>query len=220
MSAPESFYTLSSSACAEFTERKSRFIGYASPAVSEEAALRCIQSVRDAHKTASHHCYAYIIGFNAGVMRYQDDGEPQGTAGIPILEVIKKNSLVNCCAVVTRYFGGVLLGTGGLARAYSRACAMAVQKAGIAAAESSVYLTVRISYSVWDKLNYALEKLPVVVVDRTFESCVVLKIAVREKDKGLIEDLLAAHTDGTADVQASAPFIMNWPIGDDLLFHG
>lgn len=125
------YKTLLTRASDEFIINKSRFIGYGAPAASEEEALGFLADVRSAHKDASHHCYAYIIGANMGVMRYSDDGEPGGTAGMPMLEVLRHEGLVDVCCVVTRYFGGTLLGTGGLVRAYSRSAKLALDAAGL-----------------------------------------------------------------------------------------
>ena len=110
MSAMNPYRTLRQSASDEFIINKSRFIGYAAPCETEAEALAFLQSIRTKHKDATHNCYAYIIGQNAGIMRYSDDGEPGGTAGLPMMEVLKHQGVVNCCCVVTRYFGGVLLG--------------------------------------------------------------------------------------------------------------
>ena len=115
-----SYVTVAEQSCEEIVINKSRFIGYAAPCETEEQALSFLQSIRDEHKTATHHCYAYIIGENASVMRYSDNGEPAGTAGMPIMDVMRNKGIVNCCIVVVRYFGGVLLGTGGLVRAYTQ----------------------------------------------------------------------------------------------------
>ena len=130
MSTAEDYLTLARAASSEHVVQKSRFIAAAVPAASEEEALSHLKAQRAAYKAASHYCYAYIIGENAGIMRYQDDGEPSGTAGIPILEALRKNNVVNACIVVIRYFGGVLLGAGGLTRAYSHAANEAVKAAG------------------------------------------------------------------------------------------
>ena len=110
MSAMNPYRTLRQSASDEFIINKSRFIGYAAPCETEAEALAFLQTIRTKHKDATHNCYAYIIGQNAGIMRYSDDGEPGGTAGLPMMEVLKHQGVVNCCCVVTRYFGGVLLG--------------------------------------------------------------------------------------------------------------
>ena len=101
----------------EVVIHKSRFIGHAAPVSSTEEALRFLARIREEHRDATHNCYAYIVGANMGVMRYSDDGEPGGTAGMPIIEVLNAREVTNCCVVVTRYFGGVLLGAGGLVRA-------------------------------------------------------------------------------------------------------
>ncbi len=113
----------------EHTEKRSRFIGHIFPADTEEAAVAAIKSVREAMWDARHHVYAYII--RGGAMRYSDDGEPQGTGGLPVLDVLRRQELNNVCCVVTRYFGGILLGTGGLVRAYSKAAILAVDAAGV-----------------------------------------------------------------------------------------
>ena len=127
----DSYITVSGISCEEIIINKSRFIGYASPCSSENDALTFLQSIRDEHKTATHHCYAYIIGENCGIMRYSDDGEPGGTAGMPIMDVMRTKSIVNCCIVVVRYFGGTLLGTGGLVRAYTQSAQAALSASGI-----------------------------------------------------------------------------------------
>ena len=129
---PGDYKTLKRAASDEFIVNKSRFIGYASPCQTEEEALAFLKSIREKHRDATHNCYAYVIGENAGVMRYSDDGEPGGPAGLPMMEVLKARGVVNCCVVVTRYFGGVKLGTGGLVRAYSGSVAHAVEAAGLA----------------------------------------------------------------------------------------
>ena len=110
----DSYLTVSGNSCEEMLISKSRFIGYAAPCENEVDALDFLRRIREEHKSATHHCYAYIIGENSGIMRYSDDGEPGGTAGLPIMDVMRTKSIVNCCIVVVRYFGGVLLGTGGL----------------------------------------------------------------------------------------------------------
>ena len=212
MSGPEGFFTLAAPGKGEAVIRRSRFIGQAAPAGSEEEALAYISSVREAHKGASHHCFAYILGMNAGTMRHSDDGEPQGTAGIPILDVLRKNSLVNCAAVVTRYFGGVLLGTGGLVRAYSQAAAMAVRAAGVAESLRSVRLQARISYACWDRVDHALRRLPVSGIEKEFTGDVGLMLILRESDRDTLEKELAALTDGSAVTAYSQPFYHLWEI--------
>ena len=107
MSAQLSYKTLRAENSAEFVINKSRFIGYGCPCETEEEALAFLARIRQKHKDSTHNCYAYIIGLNSGIMRYSDDGEPGGTAGMPIIEVMKARGVVNCAVVVTRYFGGI-----------------------------------------------------------------------------------------------------------------
>lgn len=205
------FFTLKQAAIAEFIERKSRFIGQATPCETEEEALSFVKLIKEQHKTATHHCYAYVLGSNAGLMRYQDDGEPQGTAGIPILEVIKKNQLVNCCVVVTRYYGGVQLGAGGLVRAYSKAAALCVKQAFPVLSEPSCRMEAKVSYAHWDKLNYALERLPVDEVEKIFSDLVDISMVVRMKDVDKVREEIMNLTDGETDCSQSDPFQHLWP---------
>lgn len=212
MSITQAFFTIKQAACAEFIERKSRFIGQTTPCSTEEDALDFIKSIKDQHKTATHHCYAYVLGHNAGLMRYQDDGEPQGTAGVPILEVIKKNQLVNCCVVVTRYYGGIQLGAGGLVRAYSKAAAMCLKEAVPVLSEPSCQFTFDISYPHWDKLNYALERMPVCEIQPAFSEVVTLSFLVRLIDADQVERELMNLTDGELSITRGHPFHHLWPV--------
>ena len=127
----ESYRTLAGPGRDEVIIQKSRFIGQAWPCATEEEALGRLREVREQTRDARHHCYAYIIGKNEGILRYSDDGEPGGTAGMPILSLLRSEHLVDCCCIVTRYFGGILLGTGGLVRAYTQGCRIALDAARI-----------------------------------------------------------------------------------------
>ncbi len=178
-----SYLTLKQQASDAFIEQKSRFIGYACPCLSEEAALGFLQSLREQYRDATHHCYAYIIGENQGIIRYSDDGEPGGTAGMPILDVLRSTRLVNCCAVVVRYFGGTLLGTGGLVRAYTKGCQIAVQAAGIVRMEWTFRDLCEVPYPAWDSVRYALDRLPARVCDPEYGTAVSFTLLTREKDR-------------------------------------
>lgn len=138
----------------EFEEKKSLFIGNIKRVESEEEARAFIDEIKKEHKQATHNVYAYVIGKNMGIQRYTDDGEPQGTAGIPVLEVIKKNGITDCVIVVTRYFGGVLLGTGGLTRAYSKGAAISVKKAGIVEKVNGIAIEAVLDYDLLGKVQY------------------------------------------------------------------
>ena len=120
----ESYLTPAAFGEAEFTEKRSRFIGRVWPVETEAEALEHLKRMREQHWDATHNVYAYVLR-EGGIMRYSDDGEPQGTSGMPVLNVFRSREIVNVCCVVTRYFGGILLGTGGLVRAYSRSAKLA-----------------------------------------------------------------------------------------------
>ena len=168
MSAQLSYKTLREENSAEFIINKSRFIGYGCPCETEEEALAFLSRIRQKHKDATHNCYAYIIGLNSGIMRYSDDGEPGGTAGMPIIEVMKARGVVNCAVVVTRYFGGILLGAGGLVRAYAQGSKTALDAAGVVVMEKSSRYLVEVDYSTWQRLEYFLRSAPVIIEHTEF----------------------------------------------------
>lgn len=149
-----SYFTIKDEVSCEFEEKKSIFIGHAKRVYNEEEAKAFINKIRSEHKEATHNVYAYIIGENLGIQRYSDDGEPQGTAGVPVLEVIKKNSVTDIAVVVTRYFGGVLLGAGGLVRAYSKGAALAIKKAGVVEKVKGCRLDIVADYDLLGKIQY------------------------------------------------------------------
>ncbi len=148
----------------EFIEKKSVFIGLASRVFSEEEAKEFIGSVRSKYKDARHHVYAYTIGEDMNIQRYSDDGEPQGTGGIPILEVIKKNELRNVCVVVIRYFGGILLGAGGLTRAYVKGASEAISGAGIVERVSGWQLDLIIEYDQLGKIQHHFKEKNIEII--------------------------------------------------------
>ena len=177
------YITVSHPSREETVINKSRFIGYAAPCTSESDALAFLQEIREEHKTATHHCYAYIIGENSGIMRYSDDGEPGGTAGLPMMDVLRARNIVNCCVVVVRYFGGTLLGTGGLVRAYSQSAQSALNAAEIVRMEQTSLLSCELPYQVWDKFRYTSEQLQVMIRDVEYSNIVSFILAVRSCDK-------------------------------------
>ncbi len=134
-----------------FIEKKSRFIYSAFPVKSEDEAIKCIENVRKKYSTAKHHVYAYKVK-EREIMRYSDDGEPQGTGGMPMMNVIMKLELVDLCVIVTRYFGGILLGTGGLTRAYSSGAKLAIENSGIALMRRCNLVDVELNYNIYGKV--------------------------------------------------------------------
>ena len=211
----DSYITVKSSASDEFTIEKSRFIGYACPCASESEALSFLQSIRDQHHGATHHCYAYIIGENAGIMRYSDDGEPGGTAGLPIVEVMKSSHVVNCCVVVVRYFGGVLLGTGGLVRAYTQGCKTALKAAGIAKMELTQRILCDVPYSCWDPLCHAAGSLPIRIENPEFASSVTFTLAVRTRDLEPVTDALNRVTGRKIEMIPGEELYVPWELEED-----
>ena len=191
-----SYRTISKAAEDEYIINKSRFIGYAAPCETEEEALAFIRAIREKHRDATHNCYAYVIGANAGVMRYSDDGEPSGTAGMPMIEVLKNRKLVNLCVVVTRYFGGILLGAGGLVRAYTHSTVIAVAAAGEAEMLPTTRVLCDVPYSMWDRVNYRLASLPVLTEDTAFSTSVSFTLLIRTGDVTSVLDTLTASADG------------------------
>ena len=190
------YKTLLTRASDEFIINKSRFIGYGAPAASEEEALGFLADVRSAHKDASHHCYAYIIGANMGVMRYSDDGEPGGTAGMPIIEVMKARQVTNACVVVVRYFGGVLLGAGGLTRAYAQGAVAAVGAAGVGEVSPTRRYLMEVPYPMLGRVEYLLKSLPVIVEDKQFSDAIVMTLIVRARDDEAFLSAVMSGTDG------------------------
>lgn len=138
-----------------FIEKKSKFIGSLCPVTTEEEAVAFIQSIKSQHPQARHHVYAYILRKD-NAMRYSDAGEPSGTGGQPMLGVLQREGLTDVCVVATRYFGGILLGAGGLTRAYAKTAKIAVDAAGILEMRMCKILSVHCPYSVYDKLSAAL----------------------------------------------------------------
>ena len=152
----DSYNTILTPGIDEIVEKKSRFIGYAQPVSSEEEAYAFVESVKKKHYDARHNCHAFAIGKENTLYRFSDDGEPQGTAGKPILEVISGNQVTDICIVVTRYFGGTLLGTGGLVRAYTEAAKLALADAGIHQMQRMKLMDITCSYNDSGKVQYLL----------------------------------------------------------------
>ncbi|KXO17027.1 YigZ family protein [Peptoniphilus sp. GNH] len=166
----------------EFEENKSRFIGYAAPCQSEDEALSFIEEIKKKHSDARHNCYAYIIGENMGIQRYSDDKEPQGSAGMPILDAMKKEELVNACIVVTRYFGGVLLGKAGLYRAYSRGAQVGIKAAKIVIIKYFYHLKLSYDYSLHGTLSYYINTEKIYVKKESFTDKVNIEVFIEEEN--------------------------------------
>ena len=193
------YKTLLKSAFGEFVINKSRFIGYGAPCETEEEALAFLADLRRKHKDASHNCYAYIIGANMGIMRYSDDGEPGGTAGMPIIEVMKAREVTNCCVVVTRYFGGILLGAGGLVRAYSQGSAEALNAAGVGIMHPTKRIMVGVDYGMLGVIEHFLKGEPVVVEEKEFTVSVTMTLRIRSSDYAAFCERLLSVSEGQCE---------------------
>ncbi len=181
---------LRESAQIEFVEKKSLFIGYSTIVKNEEEALSIIKSKKKEYADATHNVYAYMIGDN--IARYSDDNEPQGTAGMPVLNSIRMSGITDVLVVVTRYFGGILLGAGGLVRAYSTAASMALEAGGEAVFENYVELEIKCPYSDYGKISTELSIFDVIIDGTKFEDEVTVNIAVKED---LFDALIKKLTD-------------------------
>lgn len=163
---------------AEFTEKRSRFLGHVRPVESEEQARAFIAEMKKEYYDARHNCWCYIL--RGGVERYSDDGEPQGTAGIPMLEVFRREGVYNAVCVVTRYFGGVLLGAGGLLRAYTKSAKDALDAAGISAVRRWLCYDLPCSYSAAERMKLEIAACGGVVADMEYGAAVTIKALVPE----------------------------------------
>ena len=168
-----SYKTVRKAASDEYIVKKSRFIGHIAPVTTAEQALEFIAAVSKKHWDATHNVYAYILR-EGGIKRYSDDGEPQGTAGIPTLDVLEKSGVTDCAVVVTRYFGGIMLGAGGLVRAYSHSASIAVAAGGIVTRAMCARLKVTCDYYFYGKLSSLVPESGGVIEDTVFEDNVTL----------------------------------------------
>ncbi len=178
----------------EYVEKKSRFIGYVRHVESEEEAEAFIYEIKKKHYDARHNCSAYSVGEDSIIQRFSDDGEPSGTAGKPILEVITGNGLNNVCIVVTRYFGGTLLGTGGLVRSYTEAAKECIADTAIVTKKCVIPLAITTNYNDLGKIQYILGQDGITVRDSDYGENVVLTADVPVDDIDSIEKKLTEAT--------------------------
>lgn len=200
--------TVAAPARAEFIEKKSRFIGQIAPAESEAAAQAFLAEVREAEKGASHHCYAWQIGADDQYQRSADAGEPAGTAGRPILEAIKRADLHNTLVVVSRYFGGVLLGAGGLARAYGKGAQLAIEAARRVEKAAALRVALYFDYGCLGKVETLCNQQGLLVEEKLYaeQACFICLVEAAEQ---------ACLAQALADLSNGA---LRWQILDDRLF--
>ena len=196
----ESYITISKRSIFEYEDRKSRFIGEAMPVESEAEALAFIDDVRRRFPDATHHVYAYVIKENS-IMRFTDDREPQGTAGMPVLDIIRKNGCTNVAIVVTRYFGGTLLGTGGLVHAYSAAALGALRAAEIITYDIYREYSLECTYSDYQKLGTVFAGFSFRQDDAIYADNITIIGRVVKKDADEFEQKLVQVTSGRIKIE-------------------
>ena len=181
----------------EFFEKKSHFIGRVWPVETEEEALEKIQAMKKQHYDATHNCWAYII--KDGAVRFSDDGEPGGTAGMPMLQVLQREGLYNIVCVVTRYFGGILLGAGGLVRAYTKGAKIAVDAAGKSMKRVWTVLYVPCPYTFFERVKLLVGEFEGIIRQTDFGAEVELELLFPEANAGAFLDKLTDMTSGTVE---------------------
>jgi uncharacterized YigZ family protein len=196
----QKYYTVKGYGENEIIIEKSRFICYINRATTEEEAVQFIQQIKKKHWDATHNCSAYIIGEHDQIQKANDDGEPSGTAGIPMLEVLKKKGLKDTVAVVTRYFGGIKLGAGGLVRAYGRAVSEGLNAAGIVERRLVRVMHVTIDYTWLGKVENELRSSTYTIKDIHYLENVKLEIFVDETKKQTFVEWMIELTNGRAEV--------------------
>lgn len=185
----------------EITEKKSRFIATVRPVESEDEAVSFINETKKKYWDARHNCSAFVIGKRQELTRCSDDGEPAGTAGRPMLDVLLKEKIHNAAVVVTRYFGGVLLGTGGLVRAYQQATKVGLSASEIIEKKDGAILFIRTDYTGIGRLQYLFAQEKITVMDTAYEADVLVKAVIPENDKKRIEKTIIEQTNGTAKLE-------------------
>lgn len=196
------YYTVKKSIENEIVIQKSKFISHVRHVSSEEAAQEIIQAIAKTHYKSNHNCYAYVLGDKNQIQKASDDGEPSGTAGVPILEVLKKQDLRDTLVVVTRYFGGIKLGAGGLIRAYSTATSEGIKVAGVIERVPIRVYQVTIDYTLWGTLENALRQTPYLLMKTDYTDRVTLEVGVTLPETLTFEKWLTELCNGKVLLQS------------------
>ena len=199
----DGYRTIEAPARDEFTERRSRFIGHIAPVATDEEAVAFVNAIREQHREATHNVYAYVLRQDQ-LTRFSDDGEPQGTAGKPVLEVVLREGLVDVAVVVTRYFGGILLGAGGLVRAYAQGAKTAIDAARVLNMQPAALVELDMGYDFYGKATYILPQYEVQVTDSRFEEGVRLQLLCKTSRLAALTHQLRELSSGTV-----APVILD-----------
>jgi uncharacterized YigZ family protein len=201
----------------EITIEKSTFIGYAKPIKSEEEAIEFINEIKKKHKDARHNVWSYTVGKNMNIQRYSDDGEPQGTAGIPTLEVIKKEDLRDVVIVVTRYFGGIKLGAGGLVRAYTKGAKIGIEAGQVIQKVLYKEVSIKIDYTQLGKVQNEIMNMEYFIKDTIYEENVEIVVYSRSNEVENIITKITDITSATADIQIGEELYLSEQYGNIIL---
>lgn len=199
----ENYKTVGKVAEAEIIIQKSRFIGHAARAETENEALEFIASIKNTHRSATHNCSAYLIGEHDSIQKANDDGEPSGTAGVPILEVLKKQGLKDVVVVITRYYGGIKLGGGGLIRAYGKATTEALHAAGIVERRLHHLMKISIDYTWLGKVENEVRQSSYLLKEIQYTDGVDLYVHVPAENENQLIDWINEITNGQAKISCA-----------------
>ena len=205
------YYIPTRAAESEFVEKRSRFIGYIKPVETEAEARAFVEKIKKRHYDARHNCWCYLLR-EGGVVRYSDDGEPQGTAGQPMLGVFEKEGITDLVCVVTRYFGGILLGTGGLLRAYTKGAKDALDAAGVSVVRRWVRQLVPCTYSLYERLKQETERFGAVIEDTEYGADIVLTVLVPEEQSDAYAARILDFTAGTVETLVDGEVFQPVPV--------
>lgn len=212
-----SYKTLHKFGVDEYIIEKSTFIGYAKPIKTEDEAIEFVNEIKKKHKDATHNVWAYTVGENMNIQRYSDDGEPQGTAGIPTLEVIKKENLRDVVVVVTRYFGGVKLGAGGLVRAYTKGAKIGIEAGIVIEKVKYTEVKIKIEYTQLGKIQNEIMNLGFTVKDTLYSEDVEIIVYSKVEDAQSLKDKMIDITSGTANVSFGEEYYLSEKDGQLIL---
>ncbi|TDM12637.1 YigZ family protein [Macrococcus lamae] len=204
----ENYITIKNELEYEQIINKSRFITVLYPVFSEEEAKEYLSQIKTQHKSANHHCSAYTIGSEHQIQKANDDGEPSGTAGIPMLETLKKENIHNVIAIVIRYFGGVKLGTGGLIRAYQSSVSEAIKQSGKVSMQLAERYLVTVNYEQTGKFEHHIEQTSYKVIDQSYTDKVIYTVHVIADQAEAFQVFVSNQTNGQAEIKKEASLML------------
>ena len=205
------YYVPTGSGAAEIVEKRSRFIGHIWRISSEEEARRYVSEMKSKYYDARHNCWCCIVR-DGGTLRYSDDGEPQGTAGQPMLEMFQRSGVTDVCCVVTRYFGGILLGTGGLLRAYTQAAKLALEDAGLSVVRLWECVTVLCDYNLFERVKLEISATSGIVTNTDYSDKVLIDAVVPEGASKMFFARMSDISSGTAICSLTGTEMRDVPI--------